>query len=254
MPLAQSAELFSFLKKAHDELQPLSTKLTFDKANLQDRTVISLYGSIIELTGSIIVLLDKRMVSGVPILLRALLEAFVDLVNLTRTSQYAHKLEVSYLKEWLKIFNEAKIGKNEYLTEISEQADLEQTIQKYQKEKSRLESKGIRALKIDEKFKRADLEKLYRSVYNMLCSDSHNNIRSLITRHIQDMDTDYEMVIYKDYSLADSAHYVGTNSEILIKVSEIVHQFFDSPVKEEVDKYRKEFDRLCGGYPVMCQS
>ncbi len=246
MPMAPPDKVFAFLKTIHNEFQPLSVKIAFDKTNPRHRNVIALYGSIIELTGSIIVLLDQRMASGAPILLRAALEAYVDLVNLTKLANYGYCLEVSYLKEWLKILEEAKLGKNEYLAALTDEPTLAQSIQEWQKEKSRLEGKGFRALRIEQKFKHADMDKEYRAVYNMLCSDSHNNLRSLIARHIQREATDFEMVFYKAYTLADSAHHVGTNAEIIIRATQVVHDFFDSPVRGDILRYRKEMDRLRG--------
>jgi len=246
MPLAPPTEVFAFLKTIHDEFQPLSVKITFDKANPRHRNAMALYGSIIELTGSIIILLDRGMASGVPILLRAILEAFVDLVNLTRTAQYGYYLEVSYIKEWLKILDEAKLGKNEYLASITALLTLDETIAKWRKEKAKLEAKGFHALKIEQKFKQADMEKEYRSIYNILCSDSHNNLRSLIDRHIQREETDFEIVFYKAYTSEDSAHFVGTNAELLLRATQVVHDFFDSSAKGEIPEYRTEMDRLRG--------
>ena len=90
MTVAPPNEVFEFLKRAHDEFQPFSERIIFDKTHPLHRNAIALYGSIIELTGSIIVLLDRRMATGAPILLRAILEAYVDLVNLLKNKQYGY--------------------------------------------------------------------------------------------------------------------------------------------------------------------
>lgn len=246
MVVAPPNEYFKFLKKAHDDFQPLSEKIIFDKTSPLHRNTISLYGSIIELTGSIIFLLNKRLATGAPILLRAILEAYVDLVNLINNKRYGYNLEVSYLKEWLKILEEAKIGKNEYLASITEEPSLEDSISNWRKEKTRLEKKGYRSLRIDQKFKLADMQKEYKSVYNMLCSDSHNNLRSLITRHVEREETDFSIVFYKAYTLEDSAIHVGTNAELLVRATQIIHEFLDSPVKDNITIYRKELDTLRG--------
>lgn len=250
MTTASPEDVFKFLSRAHDEFQPLSEKITFDKTHRLHFAVIALYGSIIELTGSIIVLLNKRMASGVPILLRAILEAYVDLVNLLRNKQYGYHLEASYRKEFLKVLEEAKRGKNEYLAGIAEKPDLDEIISKWRKEQKKLESKGYSALKQFDKFKRADMEKEYSSIYNLLCSDAHNNLRSLIKRHAEWGAQDFLVVVYKAYSPEDSATHIGINAEILVRATQQVHDFFDSPVKSEIAKYRSEIDSLRGDSAV----
>jgi len=247
MATAPPEQVLDFLKRAHDELQPLSTKFTFRKDYSQHRNVIALYGSIFELTGSMIVLIDRRLITGVPVLLRTVLEAYVDLYNLSENPAYGYALELGYIKEWMKILNEAKKGKNEYLVSISEAPTLDASISAWQKKKQELEAKGNRSLNVEQKFQRAKMEKEYRSIYNSLCSDSHNNLRALIDRHVHLNDEDFEVVFYKAYTPEDSEHYVGMAVEILVRASERVHTFFGSPVQKEVEAYRTKLDELRGG-------
>lgn len=247
MTIAPPDQVLEFLKQAHDELQPLSTKFTFSKDHPLHRHIVALYGSIIELTGSLIILTDRRLITGVPVLLRSALEAYVDLYNLSENPAYGFALELSYIKEWLKILNEASTGKNEYLASICEAPDLGASISAWQKKKQELEAKGHRSLKVEQKFHRAGMEKEYRSVYNSLCSDSHNNLRSLIDRHVELKEEDFEVIFYKAYTPEDSAHYVGMAAEILVRASEKVHSFFDSPVRKEVEAFRSKLNELRGG-------
>jgi hypothetical protein len=128
MPLASPEQVFDFLKRAHDGLQPLSVRVTFDKVHPLHRNLVALYGSIIELTGAIIALVDRRLITGVPVLLRSVLEAYVDLHNLSEVPTYGYVLELGHIRECLKILHEAKTGKNEYLAAISEAPDLDARI------------------------------------------------------------------------------------------------------------------------------
>lgn len=247
MSTATPEQILDFLKRAHDELQPLSTQITFDKEHPLHRNVIALYGSMIELTGSIILLVDRRLITGVPVLLRSILEAYVDLHNLAASPAYGYALELSYIKEWLKILLEAKAGKNEYLSEISSAPSLDASIGDWQKKKQQLEAKGHRHLRIEQKFQRAGMEKEYRSIYNTLCADAHNNLRSLIDRHVELGQGSFEIVFYKAYTADDSAIYLGMNAELLVRASQRTHGFFASPVLEQISAYRTELDGLRGG-------
>ncbi len=155
-------------------------------------------------------------------------------------------MELGHIREWLKILHEAKTGKNEYLTAISEAPDLDARIAEWTKQKVALENKGHRSLKIEQKFQRAGMEKEYRSQYNSLCCDAHNNLRALVDRHIEMNGEGFEVVYYKAYTPDDSAVHVGTNAELLIRASQKFHDFFKSPVTAEVAQYRAEFDVLRG--------
>lgn len=170
----------------------------------------------------------------------------MDFVNLVENAQYGYFLEASYLKEWLKLLEEAKKGKNEYLQAISEAPSLDKTIAEWRNELKKLEAKGYKALKIEKKFERAGMEKEYRSLYNSLCSDSHNNLRALVNRHIEREQTDFSIIFYKAYMPEDSAVYVGINAEILVRATQLIHKFLDSPAQENIKAYRVELDRLRG--------
>lgn len=244
--LAPPEKVIAFLKKAHDDFQPLSEQILIDKSHALHRTVIALYGSIVELTGCCIILIDRRLITGVPVLLRATLEAYVDLVNLVRNPRYGYFLEFAYLKEWLKILNEAKAGKNEYLEDISKAPSLDATLKEWHDKKQKLASAGYKAPSIESKFAWAGLEKEYRSIYNSLCVDAHNNLRALIDRHIEREPSDFSMVFYKAYAPEDSAVYVGTNAELLVRATQLVHDFFKSPAQDNLRSYREELDRLRG--------
>ena len=246
MPIAPPEQVFDFLKRAHDRLQPLSTRLSFDKAHPLHRNLNALYGSIIELTGGIIALVDRRLITGVPVLLRSMLEAYVDLLNLAANPTYGYTLELGHIKEWLKILHEAKTGKNEYLMAISEAPDLDERIAEWTRKKIALESRGIRSLRIEQKFQRADMEREYRSQYNSLCCDAHNNLRALVDRHIEMNGSGFEVVYYKAYTPEDSAVHVGTNAELLVRASQRLHAFLNSPVVDEVAQYRTELNVLRG--------
>lgn len=134
MSMAPAEEVLAFLKQAHDDFQPLAKKLQFDKTHVLHRTLIALYGSVLELTSSCILLIDNRLLPGVPVLLRAVLEAYVDLVNLAKAPRYGYAIELNYLSEWRKLLQEAKLGKNEYLLDISQDPALDERIAQIRKE------------------------------------------------------------------------------------------------------------------------
>lgn len=246
MPFAPPEVVFEFLRRMHDNMLPLATQIQFDKQHPLHRNVIALYGSILELTGAIILLVENKMITGVPVMLRSILEAYVDLHNLIETPRYGYAMDLGHIKEWLKILHEAKSGKNEYLEAISKAPFLDSTIADWTKKKRTLEQKGYQALKIEQKFQRAGMEKEYRSQYNSLCCDAHNNLRALIERHIELNKEGFEVVYYKAYTLEDSQVNVGINAELLVRASQELHSFLNSSAAQEVAAFRAEFDKLRG--------
>ena len=246
MPIAPPEVVFEFLRRMHDNVLPLAEQIQFDKQHPRHRNVIALYGSILELTGAIILLVEHQMITGVPVMLRSILEAYVDLHNLIETATYGYAMELGHIKEWLKILDEAKKGKNEYLEAISKAPFLDSTIAEWTKKKHSLQQKGYQALKIEQKFQRAGMEKEYRSQYNALCCDAHNNLRALTERHIELNKEGFEVVYYKAYTPEDSAVNVGINAELLVRASQELHVFFKSPAVPTIAGFRAEFDELRG--------
>lgn len=206
---------------------------------------MSLYGSILELTTSFVVLINNNLLTGASILVRSILEAYVDLENLSHEKSYLKDMEVSFAKQWLIILNAASRG-NPYLESLSKAPDLAEAIKKWEKKKAELESEGGRDLLQLEKFEKAGLENEYRSIYNDLCSKSHNNLRALFDRHAEMEEGDFSITFYKKPEEADSAVTVGIVTEILMRATQALHAHFSSPALDRVKARRQELDKLRG--------
>ena len=244
--IAPPEEVFAFLKRLHVECQSFVLRLKFDKQHAPSRTAIALYGSIMELCSGLICLVEQQLLPGAPVLLRAVLEAHVDLVNILANPRYGYSLERSYIREWKKLLQEAQSGSNEYLDAISKQGSLVGRIQELQRKDSKLEAQGHRVLLLEQKFRLAGMEKEYRSLYNSLCCASHNNIRSLVDRHFEFSDEDFTVVFYKAYTPEDASVYVGTATEVLLRATEALHAKLESEDTGSISALRAEFNGLRG--------
>jgi hypothetical protein len=71
--------MLEMLYCAHDESINLIGDAHYDKRNFQHTIILSLYGSILELTGSILVLVREKIFTGLAPLLRTIYEAYLDL-------------------------------------------------------------------------------------------------------------------------------------------------------------------------------
>ena len=93
-----------FLSKFHDEVIILAPKLKFDPQRESHSAIMMLLLSIVEMSGSCILLFQNKQITTIPILLRFILEALVDLRNLTKDENYFYNMRASYLHELKKIF------------------------------------------------------------------------------------------------------------------------------------------------------
>lgn len=244
--VGSAEEVLYFLKKAHDQAVELADKITFDREHALHRTLIALYSSIIELSGTCCSLIDNKQGSAIPIITRAILEAYVDLKNLIDAANYGYYLELSYINEWLVVLHEAKEGKNQYLSQIHQAPNLQESIKRLIAKKEQLNKEGYRKIPIEEKFRRVGMDNEYRAIYSALCAHSHNNMRALIDRHFEFENGDLSLVLYRDYALEEHLVYIGTVSELLIRATEGIHAKFDSSAQDEVQKLRAELDVLRG--------
>ena len=99
----------SFLDKVH-----------FDKKDGQQLTIICLFSRIVELAASCKALLEKNALTGLPILLRSMFEADIDLTNCIKEKNYFKKMYASLLKEEIRRLKESfPEKKNPFLAPIN---------------------------------------------------------------------------------------------------------------------------------------
>jgi hypothetical protein len=234
--------MLNLLKQIHNDFQALTETLKFDQWHAHHRTAITLYSSIFEYAGSCITLIDMQQTISIPGLLRSLLEAHVDLSNLIDDASYGYNLEASCFKEWIKLLNEAKKGDNELIMSLVNVAD--ETVTEIKNKYDEHKKNGYLPLTAKEKFDRAGMTKEYKAIFNMLSWDSHNNLNSLVRRHITQRDDDFAILIYKTTTPKDSAVYIALITEYFLRSTEKVHSFLNSQVIDKITGYRSILNKL----------
>lgn len=239
-------EEFEFLKKSHNELLEYAKVLKFDKKYPFHLTIIRLHGSIIELCGSIIILLEHEGKIGIPSIFRTLIETFVEFKNLSNDRNYGYYMEASHLKQWLKVWNESKEGQNPFLNPIGEMTNLDEQIRDCEEKLEDLKNRGYDTLSIKERFEKAGMGDIYKSIYNFLSTDAHSGIQALIDRHI-DIDfkkSDFEMVIYKGKPIEEYLSYIDGATSALIKSGLTTHEILNSPKQTQIKELEAKFNEL----------
>lgn len=97
-----------------------------------------------------------------------------------------------------------------------------------------------------EKFAKAGLENEYRTIYNWLCCDSHNDYRALCDRHFDSREKRLTIHLFKEADFQKLEMFFGIASELLVRASLAIHTLFSSEKLTELEKLREELDGLRG--------
>lgn len=209
--------------------------LKFDKRHSWHRNLIALYCSLVEYSDSLVYLAENEKSISVPLVFRGLLEAYVDFKNLSEDSSYGYHMEASYAKEWLKVIEVASQKRNAFLAGMGEDPALDAQAQEHTNKLAELRDKGYAALNQFEKFHKARMVDEYRSVYNFVCSHSHNNIRSLVDRFfvINDAENDFEMALFKEHVPGEFEPYLVTGKHFLRNGSHNIHAVLETGYEDK---------------------
>lgn len=233
-----------FLKKIHDDFLQFSKTIEFDKKQSLHFNLVALYGSLIELSSCIIILLENNGKIGIPSIFRTFLETYVEYHNLVTDSNYGYFMEASHCDYLIKLISEAKKGNNPYFGENHDWSKFDAWFEATKTQLHELKKKRYEPLKIKEKFIKANMEEEYNSLYNYLSADSHCNIRALITRHAEVNENDFKVVYYKNEPIENFINYIVTTAELLVTASIKHHEFFKTGKLEEIKKYEAELNRI----------
>lgn len=212
------------------EAQNYMKYLKFDKSHPWHRNLIALYFSLIKYSDSLICLVENEKSIAIPLIFRGLLEAYVDFKNLAENQAYIYYMEANNAKEELKLLDEASKNQNEYLALTASEPNLTTVIQQYKALLTELSAKGYKPLSIFEKFEKAGMIEEFRSIYNDLCSHSHNNINSFTGRFfvIDEARNDFEITLFKEQADDENERHLITGCHYLRNTSHNIHAVLET--------------------------
>lgn len=240
--------IIKYLKNLHDDSIRLLSKIEFDKHHALHFALLSLYGSIIEMVGCILVLINNRGRLGVPILFRSLLECYVEFYNLVRDPTYGYHMDASDAKEWLRVLKAASDTRNSYLSEIAKLPNLSEIIANTEGELRNLSNRGFNPLSIRDRFERANMIDEYESFYNCLCTETHSNKRALIDRHVELDGVDYKLIVYKNAPEDEYFHYLDCAAGYLASATVSIHEKMETDAIDEAVSFRRTLDIVRASY------
>lgn len=221
----------------------VSRQLRFNKDIAQQLYAICVYSTILEIASDTLNLIKNRSKISTAILLRSLLEAYVDLLNIIKDENYLQNMYVSALDGKMRMINDALKSNSSLFVLFHQHHNLSL---KRIEELKKLKPKGYKKLRIRERFKFAGLEAEYCGIYALLCTQTHNDMDAIENRHIQ-VEGDTKSCSVKFFEELDSEgflRYIYTLADIIINSSLRIHEFLKSSRLEVLKEIRSKYQTL----------
>lgn len=204
--------LIKGLSDVYNSVYIQTEQLKFNKDVAKELYSVCLHGSILENASACLTLLKSEDWNAVPILLRSLLEAYVDLVNVIDDESYLSRMYAACLDKQSRVSNNAikNSANNPYLADLSQIKGLTQHTDTIKKNLKSLQESKLGELTVKDRFVKAELGQLYDSVYAFLCQCSHSNINVLESRHLTRDRDDLKVAYFQSWSASDILMYVDT--------------------------------------------
>lgn len=235
--------LVALLRHAQHRSIELSSRLAFNADDAAHVFVISLYGSLIDLTNSILTLIDAGACSGVPIILRTMLENRIELkLLIADPADHIPRMRLGLNKDWHNRLKSAAQG-NPYLVQIAEDERFEENRQRHESALEQAREEKRRVERIAEKFHRAGHDQLYKSVYSVLSDHAHSSVGGLINRHLVRAPNGRINITYlRDFGPGEANLYASSAAELLIDGGVETHRFLTSGCDASMQGLQARFD------------
>src|SRR5687768_16742016 len=156
--------------------------IRFDAEKRFQMYAVSLHASIVQLCGGVLVLARTEHTAGIPILLRSMYEAEIDLDLLVTDAEYFQRMDAANLAQMLRLLHQSPT--NPLLAGLEQRHDIRGLKDQLQAELDGLHAQKRGAMDLRARCTKAGRENEYLSIYQSLCMDAHNNVTALIERHL----------------------------------------------------------------------
>jgi len=154
----------------------------------QHLAAAALLATVLEMAYDFVLFFRRRGSISPKVILRSLMEAYVDTLNIARDADYLNYLYVAQLERDSLAYRRSKepqAADNRYFGEfLTHGVENEARAADIERERQELKAKGYDLLTIRQRFERAGELDRYASVYYLLCGDSHHGLKALERRHL----------------------------------------------------------------------
>ena len=194
------------------------------------------YATILELASDIQFLIERRARIGVPVLLRSLLEAYVELLNIIKTPGYLEYRHSEYAKGKKTFIENALKSDNPHFAQLTKnRTECEKRI----KELDQVITPGFKKRTIHKRFKDVCLEDDYKSIYFRLSLDAHHDLQAIDSGHLKQGDDkgSYVITFSQECSKRNLLDYLCLWGDIIIHSSIRLYEFCE---KKELQRQMEE--------------
>lgn len=197
---------------------------------------LALHGTIIELFSACVLLAQWSEPTGIPILLRSMYEALVDLDNLVHDASYVSRMEHANIVQTLKVMSGAPLRKE---FQEGRKDDYDQMRARLVE----LESEGKASLSIRKRCAAVGRLGEYEGIYGLFCLDTHNNASALAERHLSEHKDGMPVVsFFGPYDAQGVAMRLDFGLTWLFQSARMIHGAFQVPAPE-VEALAERFER-----------
>lgn len=175
-------EMLDFGDRALAAVVDAMPSIRFDAEKRFQMYAVSLHASIVQLCGGVLVLARTEHTAGIPILLRSMYEALVDLDLLVTDGHYFQRMDAANLAQMLRLLHQSPT--NPLLAGLEQRHDIGALKNQLQAELDGLHAQKRGAMDFRARCTKANRENEYLTIYQSLCLDAHNNVTALIERHL----------------------------------------------------------------------
>lgn len=205
---------------------------------------LALHGTITELVSACVLLAKFGEPSAIPILLRSIYEALVELDNLVRDAGYVEHIQAANYKQTIRIMKSGPLQKD---FKDGRKTDYDQFVAQL----AALEAKGKGPLTIRERCERVGRLDQYESLYGLFCLDTHNNGAALADRHLSELpDGTVQISFFGEYDEEVVARRLDLGLGFLLESAQMIHGAFKVPAEhldELAARVERERNALAGG-------
>jgi hypothetical protein len=198
---------------------------------------LGLYGSMIEQFSACVLLAQFGEPTTIPIILRSMYEALVDLDNLVQDASYACRIEHANIKQMLNIVGSGPLRE---ALQKGHKADYDQMTAR----RVEIEDQGKASLKIWQRCAAVGRSDEYNSLYALFCLDTHNNASALAERHLsQRQDGSPLISFFGKYDPKVVASRLNFGLQFLFQAARMTHGAFQVPapeIKDLAERFERE--------------
>ncbi|MEQ1672967.1 MAG: DUF5677 domain-containing protein, partial [Hyphomicrobium sp.] len=186
-----------------------------------DGLAMAKLASIVELAHCFrFVVANEKNAAALPIF-RTLLDHYVDLKNLCTDDLYHKHFYARHHVEWINRLEAARNG-NPALSLIASSEDFDQSLADHRASLAALEAKGHNKLTEKERFRRAEMQSEFESIYSFTSTASHGGLGDLLNRNFKSSGESYELHLFKEVPEDFFSNYLYLSCELLLNGLELM--------------------------------